>query len=261
MIRELEFLKNLPLRPDRLIGRHKYPHYAVFVPFLTVDGETHWLLEKRSESIRQGGEICFPGGAVELENGEDPEEAARRETSEELGVPPEAVHIDGYLGHLITHWGGVIDVFYGTLCGGSLSQPLDLPAEQPMYHQDSSDVGSEPTSLSSPGLHPKPDEVKKVFTVPLSFFRTEEPEVYSFQQLIQPRFTDSKGIRHVLPWKRLGLSSRYARSIHLRTYPVYFYHYKGEMIWGITADIIREFLEVLYFSKDAVYFSNGGKQS
>jgi len=253
-IPELEYLRTLPLRSDRVIGRHKYPHFAVFVPFLSLEGVTHWLFEKRSVTIRQGGEICFPGGAVELENGEHPEEAARRETSEELGIPLEAVKIAGYLGHLFTRWGGLIDVFYGTLA----------PPHEP-ESQGNRSVGEEPASPAirplTLDLHPKKDEVDTVFTVPISFFRTTKPDVHQFRQVIQPRFKDSRGKLHDLPWKQLGLPPRYGRSFSFHTYPVYFYRYQGETIWGITADIINEFLELLNFPQSAVHYQTGGKQS
>jgi len=252
-IPELEYLRTLPLRSDRVIGRHKYPHYAVFVPFLSFEGVTHWLFEKRSVTIRQGGEICFPGGAVELENGENPEDAARRETSEELGIPIEAVEIAGYLGHLFTRWGALIDVFYGTLA----------PPHEP-DSQGNRSVGEESASPASRplplDLHPKKDEVDAVFTVPVSFFQMSTPAVHLFRQVIQPRFKDSKGKLHTLPWRQLGLPSRYGRSYSLHTYSVYFYRYEGETIWGITADIIKEFLELLNFPKNGVHYHTGGKQ-
>lgn len=270
IIPELEYLRTLPFRPDRVIGRHKYTPYAVFVPFLSIDGVTHWLFEKRSKTIRQGGEICFPGGAVELENGEDPEEAALRETSEELGVPRKAVELAGHLGHLFTRWGGLIDVFYGTL-----SEPAHQPVSSGPFHPHSTldvEAGSpmrapEPRgdmsarekpaprgegSLSL-NLHPKKDEVEAVFTVPVSFFQTTKPEVHLFRQVIQPRFKDSKGNLHALPWKKLGLPSRYRKGYSLHTYPVSFYRYKGETIWGITADIIKEILELLNFPKNGIH--------
>lgn len=278
IIPELEHLRTLPLRSDRVIGRHKYPHYAVFVPFLSVEGETHWLFEKRSVTIRQGGEICFPGGAVELKNGEHPEEGARRETAEELGIPLEAVKIEGYLGHLFTRWGALIDVFYGTL-----SEAVYQHATPSHLHRQSTSDAKESTSLNAPDpqgdkcageepasqadgslildLHPKTDEVDVVFTVPISFFQNTKPEVHLFRQVIQPRFKDSRGKLHSLPWRQLGLPPRYGGSFSFHTYPVYFYRYAGETIWGITADIIRELLELLNLPKNGVHYQTGGKQS
>ena len=55
---------------------------AVLIPLVETGGELSILFEVRQTGIRQGGEICFPGGGIE-EN-ETAEEAAVREASEEL---------------------------------------------------------------------------------------------------------------------------------------------------------------------------------
>lgn len=67
--------------------------YAVLVPFVTTEGGEALLLEIRSENVRQPGEICFPGGRVEP--GETAEQAAVRETCEELGLRPGDIDISG----------------------------------------------------------------------------------------------------------------------------------------------------------------------
>jgi coenzyme A diphosphatase NUDT7 len=56
--------------------------FAVLVPLIEIDGELNIIYEVRSNSITQPGEISFPGGRIE--EGESPQEAAIRETSEEL---------------------------------------------------------------------------------------------------------------------------------------------------------------------------------
>ena len=58
---------------------------AVLIPLVEEEGELSILFEVRQAGIRQGGEICFPGGKIE-EN-ETAEEAAVRETAEELLIP------------------------------------------------------------------------------------------------------------------------------------------------------------------------------
>lgn len=57
---------------------------AVLIPMVRQNGEPHILFEVRTSHIRQGGESCFPVGRVEGD--ETPEEAAVRETCEELCV-------------------------------------------------------------------------------------------------------------------------------------------------------------------------------
>ena len=64
-------------------------NYAVLCPFVERNGEPHVLLEVRAKELRQGGEVCFPGGAMEA--GETAAECALRETEEELGIPHERI--------------------------------------------------------------------------------------------------------------------------------------------------------------------------
>ena len=60
------------------ISESTQKHYAIAIPF--VDDE-NLLFQVRSDKLdRQPGDICFPGGAVEIE--ETPEEAVIRELSE-----------------------------------------------------------------------------------------------------------------------------------------------------------------------------------
>ncbi len=65
--------------------------YAVLIPFVTTEEGKALLLEVRSQLVKQPGEICFPGGRVEV--GETPVETAVRETCEELGLKPEDIEV------------------------------------------------------------------------------------------------------------------------------------------------------------------------
>ena len=49
---------------------------AVLIPLVDREGELSILFEVRQAGIRQGGEICFPGGMIE--KNESPVEAAVR---------------------------------------------------------------------------------------------------------------------------------------------------------------------------------------
>jgi 8-oxo-dGTP pyrophosphatase MutT (NUDIX family) len=63
---------------------------AVLVPLFVQAGELWVVLTRRSDELPQHrGQIAFPGGGVEL--GEDPWQAALRETEEELGLAAKAL--------------------------------------------------------------------------------------------------------------------------------------------------------------------------
>jgi len=47
------------------IGKENYFPSVVFVPFVEINQVQYLLFQKRSDKIRQPGEICFPGGGVE----------------------------------------------------------------------------------------------------------------------------------------------------------------------------------------------------
>jgi len=58
-IRSLQ--QRLPQWPG-ILGREKYHSSAILVPLVTINGEEQLLFEKRAPHIKQGSEICFPGG-------------------------------------------------------------------------------------------------------------------------------------------------------------------------------------------------------
>lgn len=71
------------------------------------------LFSRRSEDLPvHSGQIAFPGGT--LEPGEAPEDAAVRETEEEVGIPRENVELLGRLDDIIARSGYVISPFVGT---------------------------------------------------------------------------------------------------------------------------------------------------
>ena len=54
-------IKHLPQSPN-VLGKDRYVNTVVLVPLVMLDNEYHLLFEKRNADIRQGSEICFPGG-------------------------------------------------------------------------------------------------------------------------------------------------------------------------------------------------------
>ena len=95
---------------------------AVLIPLIEKNGELRILFEVRQAGIRQGGEICFPGGMIEM--GEAPSEAAIRETAEELMIPADHIEILAPMHTMGGPGGAQIDSFLGVLHDyrGSYSQ-------------------------------------------------------------------------------------------------------------------------------------------
>lgn len=133
---------------DRIPGvieRKEERHSSVMLPLIEKNGKLEVLFEVRSSKLhRQPGEICFPGGAVEA--GESFEEAAVRETMEELVVNRNQIEILAPLDYLQTSSGLTVHAYLGELAqyNGTYSA----------------------------------DEVDRVFTVPFSWFLENEPEKY-----------------------------------------------------------------------------------
>jgi 8-oxo-dGTP pyrophosphatase MutT (NUDIX family) len=121
--------------------------FSVLLPLIEIDGEIHLIYEVRSESIRQPGEISFPGGKIE-EN-ESPEYAAVRETHEELKIDEDNIEILAEMDYATSKSGSFVYTFLGHI--------KNTDASKINYNRD---------------------EVSELFFVPLSYFLENEPEKY-----------------------------------------------------------------------------------
>ncbi|SFM39039.1 NUDIX hydrolase [Pelosinus propionicus] len=83
-------------------------------------------------------------------------------------------------------------------------------------------------------IAPSQDEVAEVFTIPLRFLLTHEPIVAHMEMGTRPLadFPFSLVAGYSEEWK--------AR----KTYQVVFYKYKEHVVWGLTAQVLQNFLEV-----------------
>lgn len=194
---------------DALISREKYLNAAVLVPFFQREGEPWLLFEKRSQHVRQAGEISFPGGARE-QGDTSFQETAVRETIEELGVRREQIDVLGKLGTLVTPGGVLVEAFLGVL--------------------DVKDVS---------GLKFDRREVEYLIAVPLAFLREHLPQCYRLVTETHP-YGERDGERIDFPAQELALPERYHRPWRGRDREVYLYRYEDEVIWGITGEIVHE---------------------
>ena len=145
-------LEKLKKYEPTLIGIDRCHRSAVCIPLVETPDGYSVLFEVRSPNImHQPGDICFPGGMIE--DGEQPEDAAVRETGEELLLPKERIQLLGPVDILFT--------------GGLLVYPFAAVLKE--YEGTYSE-----------------SEVAETFLVPLSFFLETEPEIYRAQVQVMP---------------------------------------------------------------------------
>lgn len=208
-----QLIANLPETPG-VLGRDRYFNSAVLIPLVKKNGEYYLLFQKRAAHIRQGGDICFPGGKKE-EYDETFLDTALRETYEELGIKKEDIKILGQLDTYVAPIGTVIEPFVGRV-------------KKKAYKNMIIDQ----------------NEVEKTLLIPLKFFKTHEPLEYTLAHEVQPYKIDENGKKNILfPVDELGLPEAYRKPWGNKRHKVWVYKYKGEVIWGITSVIIRDLIE------------------
>lgn len=103
----------LSARERKAIDDLPYPHAAVLVPFFEKEGECHLLFTKRSDQVKHHkGQISFPGGVFDKEDG-SLAQTALRESFEEVGLKPSDVHLIGPLDDIITTTRFIVTPFVG----------------------------------------------------------------------------------------------------------------------------------------------------
>jgi 8-oxo-dGTP pyrophosphatase MutT (NUDIX family) len=208
-------IKRLPKYPE-LIDRDEYFNSSVLIPFVKINNDYHLLFEKRAANIRQGGEVSFPGGEFDKEIDETLRETAIRETIEELRIAEEKINVVGQLGILMVP-GIVVNAFIAEV---KIPNPDKINFDK--------------------------TEVEKIFTVPVAFFKENPPEVHHVRLEAHPFYIDDEGNRiELLPVEKLNLPSRYSKPWGKIKRKVYFYNYNGEVIWGITAALVKRVVELI----------------
>ena len=184
-------------------GDSGYFNAAVLVPLVWDQDQLSVLFEKRSNNLSwQPGEICFPGGRIEKEDG-NPVLAAVRETTEELGIQAEEIQILGTLQDVISPIGVRLYPSVGLL--------------RDFAH-----------------IQANLDEVAEVFTVPLNFLVETPPIIGHMERCTRP-----------LPDFPFELVPGYSENWQKRKdYQVLFYKYNQHVIWGLTAQVLHDFLRI-----------------
>jgi 8-oxo-dGTP pyrophosphatase MutT (NUDIX family) len=200
-----------------LMNSSEYPRSSVLASFFVKDRQLHFIFQKRNSSIRQGGEICFPGGRFDKEKDKNMLETSVRETMEEMGIERDKILVLGQIDTLVSPMGAIVHCFLGELKIQKLSE-----------------------------LKINKDEVERIFSVPLSWFINNPPSEYDVHMEFKPRYTDEKGKEVILlPVEELGLPDRYRKPWGNKNHKIYAYRTNGETIWGITAQMVKYIADLL----------------
>ncbi|MGB9976926.1 NUDIX hydrolase [Thermovenabulum sp.] len=182
-----------------------YEFFGVMVPIIEINGSLHILLEIRSSKLKSQPGEISFPGG-KMEEGETPDIAAIREIREELMIPESSIKILKALDYLVTPFNFIIYPF--------TAQINDIDIKD---------------------LKENPDEIEDIIIVPLKFFLENEPK----------EFIVNVGITSfgAFPFELIPGGENYYWKTGM--YPIYFYEYKGMIIWGITARIIKNLIDVI----------------
>lgn len=204
-----EFLVTAKTGHD-ILGRDKIGNYAVLVALIELDGDYHFLFQKRAKDIRQGSEISFPGGRFEAEKDVTFKDTAIRETCEELGILENQIDVIARVDTFVSH------VYIENYLGLIKLKSLD-------------------------DFYINKDEVEFVFTMPIDYFIENEPEVYGIKVRSFSSEIDEKGnLIEYFPVEELDLPERYHHTWNDGFRDVYVYRTQYGTLWGITALIVHE---------------------
>ena len=208
----IKIISNLFYKESAIIGRENYLNSAVLIPIVSIDGRENVIFQKRSQTVRQPGEVSFPGGHFDEDKDRDFLSTAIRETCEELGITKQQISVLGKLGTLVAPMGVVVEAYIGILNINSMDE-----------------------------LVIDKKEVEKVFLVPIDFFIMNNPSEYLTRLELHPSIIKENGDKEeLLPVKDLGLPDQYALPWRHGKHRVLVYQNAEQIIWGITAELIYE---------------------
>ncbi|NLP46349.1 MAG: CoA pyrophosphatase [Epulopiscium sp.] len=215
------FKKRLNQESSYLLGYEDFLKTGICILLLWQEDEYHFVFQKRTMHISQGGEICFPGGKKDPTD-VDFLDTVLRETEEEMGILQSKLEVIGPLGTLVTPAGIFVESFIVVAKVSSLEE-MNINSE----------------------------EVEFAFTIPVSYFVQNEPLVYNINIEMQPFEIDDQGKAKVLfPAKDfLGIPRSYTQPwSRNHKYPIYVYPlnpFQQETLWGLTAQLVYEFVKKL----------------
>ena len=210
----IDLIKSKWFHKSGILNSETMFNAAILIPLCEIEKTIYIVFEKRAKSIKQGDEICFPGGKVEPSD-INFSQTAIRETSEELGIDLDKISILKELDTFVSPFNSIIYSFLGTL---NIRDFSELIFDK--------------------------NEVQKLIFIPISWFLENEPEKYKIFLESHPHTINENGDRiHTFPAKDLGLPTIYHDSWSNGHREIISYNYGGEIIWGFTATILKNFID------------------
>ena len=197
--------KQLNENQSLFIGEKTAFRSAVLIPLVEMDGEWHILFEVRASTMRKQPGDISFPGGRIDSTDPNPLAAALRETHEELGVDPKTVTLVQKLSPYIASTTFVVHPFVAI---------IDYDQIIHSYNKD---------------------EVEEVFTIPIKWLLNYEP--YMHLVSVEPRPSAD------FPYEKIVNGAGYQwRGGSIEQW---FYDYDKYTIWGLTARILKHFIEVL----------------
>jgi len=200
----------LARNPYAFIGEETAFRSAVLLPLVRVEEEWHILFEVRSSKLNKQPGDISFPGGRIDKEDASPLAAAVRETAEELRIDKGQIHVVGALPPLVNSPSLVMYPFVGV-------------------------VDYDPASRSF-----NEEEVAEVFTVPLPWLRSCEP--YKHTVPVKPTPKED------FPFEKIVNGREY--QWRTRSMEQWFYDYREHTIWGLTARVLKHFLDLIKDSND-----------
>ncbi|MBZ2174608.1 CoA pyrophosphatase [Schnuerera sp. xch1] len=179
--------------------------YAIVVPMININGSWELIYELRDKNLNRQPGEISFPGG-QLEKGETYRDAAIRETMEELNIEYKNINIIGELDYLVSRDNTTIHSFLAII------QNIDVD-----------------------DIRPNKGEVDHIFTVPIEFFLNDEPKLYYIE--LHPAISND------FPYNLIPNGKDYDWKIDRHS--VYFYHYNDYIIWGYTAKVTKNFIDII----------------
>ncbi|WP_339262613.1 CoA pyrophosphatase [Lysinibacillus sp. FSL K6-3209] len=187
------------------IGEETAFRSAVLIPLVQVDDKWHILFEVRSLTMRKQPGDISFPGGRIDATDASPLAAALRETHEELGIDPTTVQVVGPLSPYVASSSFVTYPFVAI---------IDTNQIIPEYNKD---------------------EVEKVLTVPIDWLLNYEPYMHLVSVEPMPSID--------FPYDKIVNGAQY--KWRTRSMEEWFFDYEQYTIWGLTARILKHFIELM----------------